>query len=111
MNMATIERFEDLEAWQRARELTNVIYDMSDVGAFARDFPLRDQIRRAAVYIMSNIARASKAAPRDFTSNTWEEQKPRAAKFVHNCIWHTIASMCQVRSSSRLVLWQKVSAD
>jgi four helix bundle protein len=54
--MATIERFEDLEAWQRARELTNVIYDMSDVGAFARDFPLRDQIRRAAVSIMSNIA-------------------------------------------------------
>jgi four helix bundle protein len=56
MNMATIERFEDLEAWQRARELTNVIYDMSDVGAFARDFGLRDQIRRAAVSIMSNIA-------------------------------------------------------
>jgi four helix bundle protein len=56
MNMATIERFEDLEAWQRARELTNVIYDMSDVGAFARDFALRDQIRRAAVSIMSNIA-------------------------------------------------------
>jgi len=56
MNMATIERFEDLEAWQRARELTNVIYDMSDVGAFARDFRLRDQIRRAAVSIMSNIA-------------------------------------------------------
>jgi len=54
--MATIERFEDLEAWQRARELTNVIYDMSDVGAFARDFALRDQIRRAAVSIMSNIA-------------------------------------------------------
>ena len=52
MNMATIERFEDLEAWQRARELTNVIYDMSDVGAFARDFGLRDQIRRAAVSII-----------------------------------------------------------
>jgi four helix bundle protein len=56
MNMATIERFEDLEAWQRARELTNVIYDMSDVGAFARDFALRDQMLRASVSIMSNIA-------------------------------------------------------
>ena len=54
--MATIERFEDLEAWQRARELTNVIYDMSDVGAFARDFGLRDQMRRGLVSIMSNIA-------------------------------------------------------
>ena len=56
MNMATIERFEDREAWQRARELTNVIYDMSDVGAFARDFALRDQMLRASVSIMSNIA-------------------------------------------------------
>ncbi len=54
--MSRIERFGDLNAWQRARELTNVIYDLSDAGAFARDFALRDQMRRAAVSIMSNIA-------------------------------------------------------
>jgi four helix bundle protein len=51
-----IERFEDLETWQQARKLANTVYDLSNVGAFARDFALRDQIRRAAVSIMSNIA-------------------------------------------------------
>ena len=54
--MATAERFEELEVWQRARELTKMIYDLSDIGAFARDFGLRDQMRRAAVSVMSNIA-------------------------------------------------------
>ena len=54
--MATAERFEELEVWQRSRELTNMIYDLSEAGAFARDFGLRDQMRRAAVSIMSNIA-------------------------------------------------------
>jgi four helix bundle protein len=54
--MATIQRFEDVEAWQKARELTNAVYSCSGKGAFAKDFGLRDQIRRAAVSIMSNIA-------------------------------------------------------
>jgi four helix bundle protein len=54
--MAKIERFEDIEAWQKARELTQQIYAVSSDGAFARDFGLRDQIRRAAVSVMSNIA-------------------------------------------------------
>lgn len=54
--MATIQKFEDIEAWQKARKLTRSIYACSSTGAFARDFGLRDQIRRAAVSIMSNIA-------------------------------------------------------
>ena len=54
--MATIERFEDIEAWQKARDLTRQVYAVSNDGAFSRDFGLRDQIRRAAVSIMSNIA-------------------------------------------------------
>lgn len=54
--MATAKRFEDLEVWQKAKELTNVIYLLSSSGAFSRDFGLRDQIRRASVSIMSNIA-------------------------------------------------------
>jgi|ERR1019366_2332198 four helix bundle protein len=51
-----IVRFEDLIAWQKARILTRQIYQITGEGAFARDFGLRDQIRRAAVSIMSNIA-------------------------------------------------------
>lgn len=54
--MATAKRFEELEVWQRAKELTNLIYKYSSDNAFFRDFGLRDQIRRASVSIMSNIA-------------------------------------------------------
>jgi four helix bundle protein len=51
-----IERFEDVQAWQAARELANAIYDASRNPNFERDFRFRDQIRAAAVSVMSNIA-------------------------------------------------------
>ncbi len=54
--MATIQRFEDFEAWKRARELTRVIYSHTNQALFSKDFALRNQIRSAAVSIMSNIA-------------------------------------------------------
>jgi len=54
--MAKIEKFEDIEAWKKARELAKEIYAISNEALFARDFGLRDQIRRAAVSVMSNIA-------------------------------------------------------
>ena len=54
--MATFKKFEEIEAWQKARELTKRIYALSRSGAFSKDFGLRDQIRRASVSIMSNIA-------------------------------------------------------
>ncbi|MCP9496059.1 MAG: four helix bundle protein [Pyrinomonadaceae bacterium MAG19_C2-C3] len=51
-----IERFEDFIAWQKARVLAAEIYKVTDEGKFAKDFGLRDQIRRAVVSVMSNIA-------------------------------------------------------
>jgi len=54
--MPTISRFEEIEAWQTARALTLQVYAVSGQGSFAHDFGLRDQMRRAAVSIMSNIA-------------------------------------------------------
>lgn len=54
--MATFNRFEDIEAWQLARRLTADIYQLTRRREFAQDFALRDQIRRAANSIMSNIA-------------------------------------------------------
>src|SRR5205807_8374047 len=51
-----IEKFEDFIAWQKARSLTREIYKITNLPAFSRDFGLKDQIRRAAVLIMSNIA-------------------------------------------------------
>ena len=54
--MSTFLRFEDIEAWQKARELTKSIYEISKRGKFATDFAFRDQIRRSSVSIMANIA-------------------------------------------------------
>ena len=51
-----IQRFEDLEAWQIARELTNKIYSISRKESIRRDYGFVDQIRRAAISIMNNIA-------------------------------------------------------
>ena len=51
-----INRFEDFIAWQKARKLTADIYRVTSEGNFARDFGLKDQIRRAAVSSMSNLA-------------------------------------------------------
>lgn len=48
--------FEDLEVWKLARELTRNIYKVTSNGTFSKDYGLRDQIRRASVSIMSNIA-------------------------------------------------------
>jgi len=67
--MATVERFEELKVWQAARDVVNAVYKASSSGAFARDYALprgiydsgviprgeRDQIRRAAISIPSNI--------------------------------------------------------
>src|SRR4029453_17073371 len=54
--MATIEKFENLLSWQKTRQLTVSVYQATGRGEFARDFGLRDQIRRASVSILSNIA-------------------------------------------------------
>lgn len=62
--MATIRQFEDLLAWQKARELTKFIYDISKYRNFDVDRGLQDQIRRAAVSVMSNIAEGFESGTR-----------------------------------------------
>jgi len=54
--MSTFQRFEEIEAWQKARELTREIYHISKNIQFSKDYGLREQIRRASISIMSNIA-------------------------------------------------------
>ena len=54
--MSKIAKFEDIVAWQKARELTKEVYKCTRTGEFARDYGLRDQIRRASVSVMANIA-------------------------------------------------------
>ena len=52
----SIKCFEDLIAWQKARELTKAIYKITSTGIFSKDFGLKDQIQRASVSVMSNVA-------------------------------------------------------
>lgn len=54
--MATLTRFEDIEAWQLGRELKRSIYTSSRKVDFSRDYALQDQIRRAAISVTANIA-------------------------------------------------------
>ncbi len=54
--MATFRKFEEIQAWQKAREITKKIYFLSNKDNFVKDFSLRDQMKRASVSIMANIA-------------------------------------------------------
>lgn len=59
--MTTIKNFEDLIAWQKARELAGNVYELTRHDKFSRDFGLRDQIQRAASSVMHNIAEGFEA--------------------------------------------------
>jgi len=78
--MATFKKFEDIEAWKKARELTKRIYRTAKIGELAKDFGLRNQICRAAVSIMSNIAegydRSGKGEFIQFLATGCRSQKP-----------------------------------
>ena len=54
--MTTFTRFEEIKAWQSARDLTKNVYAISNEGKIAKDFALKDQMRKASVSIMANIA-------------------------------------------------------
>jgi four helix bundle protein len=84
-----IEKFEDFIAWQKARKLTAAIYKATDQGKFSRDYGLRDQIRRAAVSVMSNIAEGF--------------ERGRSSEF-HHFISIAKASCAEVRSQLYVAL-------
>jgi four helix bundle protein len=54
--MTTYKRFEDTDIWKHSRILCNDIYSVSEHGSLSKDYPLKDQMRRAAISIMSNVA-------------------------------------------------------
>ena len=87
--MAKVTRFEELVAWQKSRALTARIYRLSGSGKFGQDFGLKDQIRRAAVSIMSNIAEG------------FERNRP--AEF-HQALSVAKASCAEVRSQLYVAL-------
>jgi four helix bundle protein len=59
--MTAIKNFEELKAWQKAREMAGNVYELTRQEKFSRDFGLRDQIQRAASSVMHNIAEGFEA--------------------------------------------------
>ena len=51
-----IDRFEDIEGWKKGRELTRCVYALTRRPAFSKDYGLKDQITRASVSVMNNVA-------------------------------------------------------
>ena len=72
MRSAKIEQFEDLIVWQKARDLALAVYHLTAGERFSRDYGLKDQMQRAAVSVMSNVAegfeRYSRSEFRQFLS-------------------------------------------
>ena len=90
--MTAITRFEDIESWKTARQLTNSVYAHTNQTGFNREFGLRDQIRRASVSVMSNVAEG-------FESRT-------DAQFI-NFLGMARASAGEVRAQLYIALDQK----
>jgi four helix bundle protein len=79
-----VKNFEDLEIWRDARALTRGIYQLTRDSKFSKDFALRDQIRRAAVSIMSNIAEGFERAVIKNSFSFSMSPKHLAGRFAHN---------------------------
>ena len=61
------DRFEDLDAWKVSRELANLIYAYGREGALSKDYSFKDQIQRAAVSVMNNVAEGfARGSNKDF---------------------------------------------
>lgn len=88
----TVDRFEELDAWKVARELANLIYALGRESGFSKDYGFKDQIQRAAVSVMNNIAEGfERGSNKDF------------AKFI----FIARGSIGEVRSMLYLALDQK----
>src|SRR5262245_20246824 len=83
--MARIVRFEEIEAFQTARSLTRRIYEVSRSGEFCKDFGLRDQMRRAAVSILSNIAEGFESRTTSHFIDFLGRAKGSAGEFRAQC--------------------------
>lgn len=90
-----IKKFEDLESWKKARQLTKKIYEATAEGSFTRDFGLKDQIRRASISILSNIAEGSSEGETRSSYNFSPLPKAPVARFAHNSTLLWIKDTCR----------------
>lgn len=80
-----VERFEDLICWQKARSLTNAVYDLTRLPSFGKDFELIRQMRAAAVSCMSNVAEGFDRWSRKELVRFLDIAKGSAVKFAASC--------------------------
>lgn len=99
--MSRIERFEDIRSWRKSRELTKQIYVITSQGNFKRDFGLRDQIRKASVSIVSNIAEGFERGVIRSFFNSSLLRKDLAEKSARSSTAHLIKDIFSVRTSIR----------
>ena len=105
-----IEKFEDIEAWQLARELTRKVYDLTKKPEFARDFGLKGQIQDAAGSSMHNIAEGFDSESNPFRCGRMNASQPggrlpssrRRASRVHYPLQIRQSRQCHYRSSNPL---------
>lgn len=84
--MALRRHFEDLQAWREARVLTRLVYEISASGPLTRDFGLRDQIRRAALSCMNNVAEGFDSGSR-VEFKRFLRYAMRSASEVQSCLY------------------------
>jgi four helix bundle protein len=81
-----IKRFEDLECWQEAKKLVNMVYHMVKKETFSRDYRLRDQITGAAISIMNNIAEGFDSQS-NIEFKRFLRYSRRSVSEVQNCLY------------------------
>jgi four helix bundle protein len=82
--MSSISNFEDIEGWAKARELTKKIYNVTERNKMSRDFGLIDQLQRASISIMSNIAEGFERGGNQDLFSSFSKQEHLVRKFNHN---------------------------
>ena len=103
--MATIECFDDIEAWQKA-VLVRRIYEVSGQGSPARDYGLRDQIRRASVSVLSKVAEGLNATGTRSSGSSCPMLKGRVAKYERSCMRHSMQVSSRRRTSPSYSVWR-----
>ena len=84
--MMPIQRFEDLECWQQARQLVNAVYQLIKTTDAQRDFSLRDQMTSAAISVMYNIVEGfDSGSPAEFMKFLGYSR--RSASEVQTCLY------------------------
>ena len=99
--LSKIDRFEDLIAWQKARELTRAIYQVTGHGTFASDYGLARQIQRAAVSIMANIAEGFERGGRGNFTSFFRLPKLHVQRYAHTSM---LLSMLAISIKQRSVI-------